>query len=221
QHVEQEIHLHQQRRAAHELDQQRRRRREHAQARTAQQGQHQPQHDGQQHAQRRGLHGDHQSRAQCGQYFPGKSPIKNGIHRTRNLRSSRRIPAVITNATAKYSSSRSRKTSVVRRVSALSIWPRNVRSVMVISETSAVFFNSSISRLPAGGSMAGKACGSTMRRMLCADVMFSATAASRCPGATAWMAPRTTSAPYAPALAASTTMPTVTAGSFMPNKGST
>ncbi|MCY1383941.1 hypothetical protein D9M69_721170 [compost metagenome] len=87
------------------------------------------------------------------------------------------------------------KISVVRRVSLRSSWPRNVRSVMVTSDTSAVFFNSSISRLPAGGSIAGTACGTTIRRMICPRVRFRAMPASRWPGGTARIAPRTTSAP--------------------------
>ena len=87
------------------------------------------------------------------------------------------------------------KISVVRRVSLRSSCPRNVRSVMVMSDTSAVFLSSSISRLPAGGSMAGMACGNTTRRMICPRVRFSAMPASRWPGGTARIAPRTTSAP--------------------------
>ncbi len=98
-------------------------------------------------------------------------------------------------ATAKYMSSMMLKISVVCRVSLRNIWPRKVRSVIVTSDTSAVFLSSSISRLPAGGNMAGKACGSTMRRMIWRRVKFKATPASRCPGGTAWIAPRTTSAP--------------------------
>ena len=74
-------------------------------------------------------------------------------------------------------------------------WPRKVRSVMVTSDTSAVFLSSSINRLPAGGSIAGTACGKTSRRRICPRVKFSATPASRWPDGTARIAPRTTSAP--------------------------
>lgn len=98
-------------------------------------------------------------------------------------------------AAAKYMSSATLNTSTVRKVSLRSNCALKVRSVMVINDTSAVFFSNSISRLPAGGSISGTAWGTRMRHSVARGVMFSATAASACPLGTLASAPRTTSAP--------------------------
>ena len=52
--------------------------------------------------------------------------------------------------------------------------------------------------LPVGGMITLTACGSTMRRIVCARVMPSACAASTCPCPTDWMPARKISAMYAP-----------------------
>lgn len=65
-------------------------------------------------------------------------------------------------------------------------------------DTSAVPLSSSISRLVHGGTISGHACGRTIFHSCCAGEKPSAMPASRCAGATAATAPRTTSEPYAP-----------------------
>lgn len=128
---------------------------------------------------------------------------------------------MITSAAPKYIASTRLKIISVCSVSERSVWARNVRSVMVIKDTSAVFLRSSIRRLPAGGSMAGIAWGRTTRASVCQGVKLNAAAASRWPRGTARMAPRTTSAPYAPVFRARTKIPTAMAGRFKPKRGST
>ena len=66
---------------------------------------------------------------------------------------------------------------------------------MVISETSAVLFMSSMSRLPNGGSIASTACGRMMRRMASVEGMFSAIVASIWDRGTFTIAARTISEP--------------------------
>src|SRR3546814_18898063 len=63
---------------------------------------------------------------------------------------------------------------------------------MVISETSAVAFMSSMKRLPQGGIIATTACGRMIRRSASMRLMLRAMVASHWPRGTASMAPRTT-----------------------------
>ncbi len=98
-------------------------------------------------------------------------------------------------AMAKYSTRVRVKIFSVSKVAWSSWRARKVRSERVISDTSEVFFSSSISRLVPGGMAHSSACGRMIRRKRVNGVMFSASAASYCPLGTEPMAPRITSAP--------------------------
>src|SRR5690606_33128158 len=162
---EQKIQLHEQRCAADELDQKSHRPRNDFEPGAAADSKHQSEHHGHQHAQHGSLYRYAQRLDQQWRDFPGVLPIEDHERvplRRATLRSSARTTPVITRAVAKYSNSTRLKISRVRSVSARSNWARNVRSAIVISDTNAVFFSNSISRLPVGGNIAAYACGRMM-----------------------------------------------------------
>ena len=73
------------------------------------------------------------------------------------------------------------KASTDRNVVALICLASNMRSATEINATRAVAFNSSISRLPHGGSISRTACGKMIRHIRAIGGMLSASAASYCP----------------------------------------
>ena len=72
-----------------------------------------------------------------------------------------------------------------------------------MTTTSEVVFSMAIVSLPVGGTITRIACGRTIRRIVCARDRPSARAASRWPGSTDCMPPRTISAMYAASLSPS------------------
>ena len=109
--------------------------------------------------------------------FPRASPSEARCSRSR-------MPMVIANDIARYISSTSVKIGRVLSVVWFICCALKARSESVISETSAVDFNSSMNRLPQGGIIATKACGRMIRRSIWTRLMLSAVDASHWPRAT-------------------------------------
>src|SRR5690606_8689791 len=149
----------------------------------------------------RRLYGDDRGLQQHRQDFPGVFPVPEhhcALPRAspRAAQVSRvRIPTVMTAEIARYITSTMVKISTVRNVVWFICCALKARSEMVIRETSAVAFRSSMNRLPHGGIMAMNACGRMMRLSASLRGMLRATVASHWPRGTALTAPRTTSAP--------------------------